>query len=129
MDRVGMVRDTWAALAGGDIEPLEAVLAPDARWRAVHDGPWNCDGARAIVEVMTRNLANGLSGAVDDAFTVGDRVVVAFRPDHHDNDAWPLDDGIRYVVVSTAGDLVTEIKGCLNREVALAYAAAGQAES
>jgi ketosteroid isomerase-like protein len=129
MDRVSMVRDTWAALASGDLAPLEAVLAPDARWLAVEDGPWNCESAQAIVDVMGRNLANGLSGAVDDAFIVGDRVVVAFRPDQHANDAWPLDDGIRYVVVSTAGDLVTEIRGCPNREAALAYASAGQAAS
>jgi len=125
MDRLTFVRETWDALSRGDLGPLEAALAPGARWRAVDDGPWNCESAGEIVEAMRRSLEHGLSGRIDDAFVAGDRVVVAFRPDEHGPDAWPLDDGIRYVVVSTAGDLVTEIKGCANREVALAYAEAG----
>ncbi len=124
MDSVRFVRDTWDALARGDIAPLEAVLAPGARWRAVEDGPWNCENAREVVDAMSRNIANGLTGRIDEAFVAGDRVVVGFRPDNHADDAWPLDHGVRWVVVSMAGGLVTEIKGCANREVALAYAAA-----
>jgi ketosteroid isomerase-like protein len=124
VDRVQLVRDTWDALSRGELEPLAAVLAPDARWLAVQDGPWNCESAAAVVEVMGRNLANGMSGRLDEVFEVGGRIVVAFRPDNHANEAWPLDNGIRYVVVSMAGEQVTEIKGCANREVALSYAAA-----
>jgi hypothetical protein len=123
MDNVALVRDTWDALARGDLAPLEAVLAPGARWRAVEDGPWNCENAGAIVDAMRRNIANGLTGRIDDVFVAGGRVVVAFRPDSHGDGAWPLDGGVRWVVVSTAGGLVTEIKGCANRAVALAYAA------
>lgn len=123
MDRLRLVRDTWEALRGGDLGPLAGALAPDARWRAVEDGPWNCEDRAAIVEVMRHNLANGLSGQIDDAFIVGDRVVVAFRPQRQKPGGWPLDDGIRYVVVSTSDDLVTEIKGCTDTSAAVAYAA------
>jgi ketosteroid isomerase-like protein len=124
MDSVEMVRDVWDALARGDLAPLEAVLAPGARWRAVEDGPWNCENASAIVDAMRRNIANGMTGRIDDAFVAGDRVVVAFRPDSHSDGAWPLDDGVRWVVVSTADGLVTEIRGCATRADALAHAGA-----
>jgi ketosteroid isomerase-like protein len=120
MDSVAIVRGTWESLSQGDLGPLEAVLASDATWRAVEDGPWNCQGAVAIVDVMARNLANGLSGRIEEAFAVGDRVVVAFRPERGEPTQWPLQDGIRYVVVSLANDRVTEIRGFSTRDAALA---------
>jgi ketosteroid isomerase-like protein len=123
-DPARWVRDTWNAMSGGDLAPLEAALAPDARWRAVHDGPWNCESRQQIVEVMGRNLATGLSGQVEEVLEVGDRLVVAFRPDHHHGDGWPLDNGVRYLVVTMDGDQVTELKGCESRSVALEYAEA-----
>jgi ketosteroid isomerase-like protein len=123
MDHVQLVRDTWDALSRGDLSPLESLLAPDAKWRAVEDGPWNCENRRQIIDVMTENLHGRLSGHIDDAFAVGERIVVALRPDG-EPDGWPLDNGIRYVVVSVADDRGTEMKGCANRPVALAYAEA-----
>jgi hypothetical protein len=99
------------------------VLAPDATWRAVEDGPWNCHGAAAIIDVMARNLANGMAGRIEEAFAVGDRVVVAFRPERGEPPQWPLEDGIRYVLVSLANDRVTEIRGFSTRQAALAETA------
>ena len=117
-----LIRDLWDARSRGDLEPLRAALTPDAKWRAVKDGPWNCESAAAIIDVMTRQLADGLSGQIEDVSEIGDRVVVGFRPDRHSPGAWPLDNGIRYLVVSLAGDRVTELKGCAGRAAALAYA-------
>jgi ketosteroid isomerase-like protein len=122
-----LVRDTWESLSRGEVGALEAVLAPDARWRAVEDGPWNCQNRAAILEVMGRNLDTGLAGRVEEVFDVGQRTVVAFRPDRPGPPAWPLEDGIRYVVLSFRDGLVTEMKGCANRSVALAYAAGAYA--
>ncbi len=84
MDRRQQVSGLWEALSRGDLGPLAAALDPQARWRAVEDGPWNCESREAIVEVMLANLARALSGRIEDAFEVGDRVVVAFRPDRRD---------------------------------------------
>jgi hypothetical protein len=50
------------------------------------------------------------------------RPVVAFRPARHASGAWPLDGGVRYVVVSLRGGRVVEMKGCADRDAALAYA-------
>jgi hypothetical protein len=122
VDRVQLLRDIWDARSVGDLEPLQGALAPDAKWRAVEDGPWNCESAAAIIDVFTRQLADGLSGRIEDAFEIGDRVVVGFRPDRPGPGAWPLDNGIRYLVVSLAGDRVTELRGCADRAAALAYA-------
>jgi ketosteroid isomerase-like protein len=116
------VRDVWDALSRGDLAPLENALAPNARWRAVQDGPWNCESRAAILDVMRHNLARGLSGRIEDVLPVADRVVVAFRPDDHQPDGWPLDNGIRYVVLTVAQGRITEMKGCANRKTALSYA-------
>jgi ketosteroid isomerase-like protein len=123
-DNVRWVHETWDAISRGDLSPLEAVLSPDAQWRAVEDGPWNCTNRAAIVEVMGRNLDNGLSGDVEEALEFGHRLVVAFRPTNPAPGIWPLDNGIRYLVVTLDGDLVTELKGCRDRQFAMDYAAA-----
>lgn len=124
MDNVKWVNDTWDAISRGDLAPLEAALAPDAQWRAVYDGPWNCRNKIMILDAMKFNLANGLSGQLEEILEHGDRIIVAFRPDHHAPEAWPLDKGVRYMVVTVAEGKVTEMKGCLDRKVALEYAGA-----
>lgn len=118
------VRETWKSLSKGDWEPLEALLASEARWRSVEDGPWNCESRREILETMRGNLDRGLAGEVEDVQHIGERAVVAFRPEHQDPGGWPLDNGIRYVVLSMRGELVTEMKGCANHATAIAYAQA-----
>jgi ketosteroid isomerase-like protein len=123
-DLEGLVRHTWESVSRGDLWALEAVLAPDARWRAVEDGPWNCENRAAILEVMGHNVAAGLSGQVEEVIELGDRAIVAFRPDRHDPEGWPLDEGIRYLVLTTRAGLITEMKGCVDRRAALAYAGA-----
>jgi ketosteroid isomerase-like protein len=124
VDRGQLIDETWQAVSAGDLGALEVVLADDAKWRAVQDGPWNCDGRAMILEVMASNVANGLSGEVEEVLDVGDRAIVAFRPRDHAPGAWPLDDGIRYVVLSFRDEKVVEMKGCPDRATALAYAAA-----
>jgi ketosteroid isomerase-like protein len=123
MDHVIEVRDLWAAISRGDLAPLQAALEPNARWRAVDDGPWNCDNRTAILEVMGRNLEAGLAGSIEEAFEVAGRVVVAFRPEPSTKATWPLENGLRHLVVTLAGDRITELKGCSTRAAALDYAA------
>jgi len=118
------VRQTWEAISRGNLAPLEELLAPDAKWRAVEDGPWNCENREMILEVMGQNLVEaGLAGSVEDVKEVGDRTIVAFRPDR-ERDQWPLDNGIRYVVLTERDGVIIEMKGCAGRQVALDYAGA-----
>ncbi len=122
--RVGQqqVQSVWEAVSQGDFAALEALLAPDAKWRAVEDGPWNCENRDTILRVMAQNLTeSGLAGSVEDVKAVGNRTVVAFRP-VRERGQWPLDNGIRYMVLTERDGMVTEMKGCANRQVALDYA-------
>jgi ketosteroid isomerase-like protein/catechol 2,3-dioxygenase-like lactoylglutathione lyase family enzyme len=115
-------QQTWDAISRGDLAPLETLLAPDAKWRAVEDGPWNCENREMIMRVMGQNVSkSGLAGKVEDVTAVGDRTIVAFRPDR-ERDQWPLDDGIRYMVLTERHGMITEIKGCADKAIALAYA-------
>jgi ketosteroid isomerase-like protein len=119
---VALIGRLWAAISSGDLSVLEQELAPDARWRAVSDGPWNCEGREAIVETMRRNLAGRVRGTIEETIQDGPRVLVAFRPEAPlPNSERPLDDGIAYMVVTIRDGKVLELKGCANRAAAKAY--------
>jgi hypothetical protein len=123
VDADRFVRETWSALSSGDLSVLESALAPEAKWRAVEDGPWNCENRSMIVRVVRERGEQGLGGEIDSVVEIGDRIVVGFRPSSHGPDAWPLDDGVRYLVLTVRGELVVEMKGCIDRNSALEYAA------
>jgi ketosteroid isomerase-like protein len=118
-----LVRETWASLAGGDGEAVRAILAPDARWRAVEDGPWNCESREQILDVLGAQLEQGLAGEIASVEELGERAIVGFRPARHEPGAWPLDDGVRYLVLTFRDGLVVEMKGCATHAAALEYAA------
>jgi len=124
MDPQTMVREAWAALQRGDTESLERAFTPDARWRAVEDGPWNCDGRSQILDVVARQLARVLSGTIEDVSSLGARAIVGFRPADPDSAPWPLDDGVRYLVLSFRDGAIAEMKGCATKADAEAYAQA-----
>jgi hypothetical protein len=57
----------------------------------------------------------------------GPRVLVAFRPEQPADAAnRPLDDGIAYMVVTISDGVITELKGCADRAVAMVYAQTGE---
>jgi ketosteroid isomerase-like protein len=125
MDNERFVREIWQAWSSGDFETIEAAFAPDARWRAVEDGPWNCENRGQILNVIRQNRERrgAPQGEVEEIVGVGERIVVAFRPANPTSDGWPLDDGLRYVVLTIKDGRVTEMKGCASRQVALDYTA------
>lgn len=91
---VELLHRTWQALAEGDLGAMEAALASDARWRAIEDGPWNCENRQTIIEVMGRNLETGLRGRIEETIQDGERILVAFRPKQPFQGERPLDDDI-----------------------------------
>jgi ketosteroid isomerase-like protein len=123
---IALIRRAWEAISGGDLSVLEQELATDARWRAVDDGPWNCEGRGEIIETMSRNLAGRVRGKIEETIQDGPRVLVAFRPETPlQNDERPLDHGIAYVVVTIRDEKFVELKGCADRAAAKAYLASG----
>jgi ketosteroid isomerase-like protein len=125
MDSQRFVRQMWAAWSSGNFDEVETAFAPDARWRAVEDGPWNCESRAQILRVMRENRQRreAPAGTIEEVTDVGGRILVGFRPDSPRPDGWPLENGIRYVVLTVKDGLVTEMKGCASRQAALDHAA------
>lgn len=52
MDAERFVLEAWFAISSGDLSVLESALAPEAKWRALEDGPWNCENRSMILHAM-----------------------------------------------------------------------------
>jgi ketosteroid isomerase-like protein len=122
---IELVRRAWDGLIQGGPKVLGEVLAPDAQWYGVEDGQL-CDGRRAIIELMSRNLAGRLRGRIEGTIQDGSRVIVAFRPEQPDQLDRPLDVGIAYMVVTIRDEHIVEMKGCADRSAAVTYAQSGE---
>jgi ketosteroid isomerase-like protein len=118
---IEVVRRAWEAMIEGGPEVLGDVLAPDARWYGVEDGQL-CDGRKAIIDVMSRNLAGRLRGRIEETIQDGSRVIVAFRPEQPAQVVRPLPEGIAYMVVTIRDGHIVEMKGCADRSSAVSYA-------
>jgi ketosteroid isomerase-like protein len=124
-DDIELLHRVWEAMSvEGDLGVLEGALDPEAQWLGVEDGQI-CENRKMILEVMKRNLPRGFAGRIEETVEVGERIVVAFRPDRPRDDGRPLDRGIAYVVVTMRDGHVTELKGCADRVAAMAYAQSG----
>jgi len=117
---IELVRRAWDALLQGGPEVLGEVLAPDAQWYGVEHGQL-CDGRRAIIDVMSRNLAGRVRGRIEETIQDGSRVIVAFRPEQQAQLDRPVDEGIAYVVVTVRDEQIVEMKGCADRSAAVSY--------
>ncbi len=101
------------------------MLAPDALWYGVEDGQL-CEGRKAIIEVMSRNLRGRLRGGIEETIQDGSRVIVAFRPERSALLDRALDEGIAYMVVTIHDRHIVEMKGCADRSAAMSYAQSGE---
>src|SRR5271170_2825867 len=123
---IELVRRVWDALIAGGPEVLGEVLASDAQWYGVEYGQL-CDGRKAIIDVMSRNLAGRLRGTVEETIQDGPRVIVAFRSERPAQLDRPVDEGIAYMVVTIRDGHIVEMKGCADRAAALRYAQSARA--
>jgi ketosteroid isomerase-like protein len=122
---IELVRRAWDALIQDGPEVLGGVLAPDAQWYGVEDGQL-CDGRKAIIDVMSRNLAGRLRGTVEEIIQDGPRVIVAFRPEQPAQLDRPVYEGIAYMVVTIRDGQIVEMRGCADRSAAVSYAQSGE---
>ena len=122
---IELVRRAWDALIQSGPGVLGEVLAPDAQWYGMEGGQL-CDGRKAIIDVMSRNLAGRLRGRIEETIQDGSRVIVAFRPEQPMQLDRPVDDGIAYMVVTVRDERIVEMKGCANRSAAVSYAQSGE---
>jgi ketosteroid isomerase-like protein len=118
---VELLHRAWEAMTLGDLAVLKDALAPDAKWHAIEEGPWSCQNRRAIIDMLSRHVAGGLRGRIEETIQNGQRVLVAFRPERPPGGARPLDDGIAYMVVTIREGKIVEMKGCADRAAGMAY--------
>jgi ketosteroid isomerase-like protein len=123
---VELLHRAWEAMTQGDLAVLEGALAPDAKWHAIEEGPWRCQSRRAIIDMLSRHVAGGLRGRIEETIQNGQRVLVAFRPEQPVGGGRPLDDGIAYMVVTIREGKIVEMKGCADRAAGVAYAQTGE---
>jgi hypothetical protein len=79
-DRQELVRQAFAALDGGDIEPFRELLDADATWVAIPQGDVaetpTCPNRAAIVDRLKRHHRNGRRFQLGNVIESGDRVAV-----------------------------------------------------
>jgi hypothetical protein len=78
-DRGELIRQAFAAYAGGDSAALERLFAPDAVWVGIPtDETAGCPDRSAIVDRLRKHRENGRRFELRDVLEEGDRVAVAF---------------------------------------------------
>jgi SnoaL-like domain len=79
-DRQELLRQAFAALDRGDIEPFRELLDPDAKWVAIPQGDVaetpTCANRAAIVDRLKRLHRNGRRFQLGKLIEAGDRVAV-----------------------------------------------------
>ena len=80
-DRKDLVRQAFAALDGGEIEPFRQLLDPDAKWVAIPQGEDvaetpTCPSRAAILDRLERLHRNGRRFQLGRLIEAGERVAV-----------------------------------------------------
>jgi ketosteroid isomerase-like protein len=78
-DRKQLIREAFAALAAGDLEPFREIFAADAQWVAIPQGEGEtptCPNRAAIVDLLERRHENGRHFVLGELIEQGDRVAV-----------------------------------------------------
>jgi ketosteroid isomerase-like protein len=76
-DRKQLIRDAFAGLAAGDVEPIRDLFTADARWVGVPSGEADtamCPNRAAIVDMLQRHLEKGRGFVLGGLLEEGDRV-------------------------------------------------------
>jgi ketosteroid isomerase-like protein len=78
-----VTRRMWTAVADGDSEALEEVLAPGVIWRSVGNNPLSGEyfGPSAVIEYMAKigDLADELTSTLEEIFTNSNGAVALHR--------------------------------------------------
>ena len=61
MSDLELARAGLAAWQRGDFETLEDLLAPEATWRAVEPGEWDCESRDDILQTLRERYEEGFT--------------------------------------------------------------------
>ena len=127
-DRPQLIRDAFAAYDGGDLAPLRALFAPDAKWIGVPGGAgergeaYECANRKQIVGRLEQHHKNGRRFALGELIEKGDRVAVGFTVNNPD---WSQPVTMFKVFAFQPGEnVVVRMNDCIDESYALQVLAA-----
>ena len=120
-DRRELVRQAFAALDDGDIEPFSELLDRDAKWVAIPQGDVaetpTCPNRAAIVDRLARLHKNGRRFQIGKLIEAGDRLAVEvtlLSPEWSEPVTL-----FRVFTFGTGEDVVTRLNDCIDESYAL----------
>jgi ketosteroid isomerase-like protein len=126
-DRQQQIRQVFASYAEGDLEPLQTLFDPDARWLGVPQGRSAektpcCRNRTAIVGLLANHYENGRRFALGEMIEQGDRVAVEFTVANPD---WSGPVTLFKVFTFRPGEnVVVRLNDCVDESYALQVLAA-----
>jgi ketosteroid isomerase-like protein len=95
MSELELARQGLSAWQRGDFEVLEMLLAPEATWRAVEPGEWDCESRDAILRTLRARFEEGFTrGEFELIEASGGAVVLVSHPAEIGGDQWPEETAI-----------------------------------
>ena len=95
MSELELARAGLDAWKRGDFEALEELLAPDATWRAVEPGEWDCERRDDILRTLRERYEEGFTLGPIELVEAGRRtVVLVSHPAEVGGEEWPEETAI-----------------------------------
>jgi ketosteroid isomerase-like protein len=126
-DSERVVREAFDALAGGDLEAMRALVAPDFEWTYLEPGaadpePQTCHGRRQLRYWVGEGGEWKARPEVEELTTFGDRVLVVTRSPGIDALRARKTGDRNFHVVTVRDGRIAALRACRSREEALASA-------
>ena len=95
MSDLELARAGLAAWRRGDFEALEELLAPEATWRAVEPGEWDCESRDDILRTLRERYEEGFTkGPIELVEGGPGTVILLSRPAEVGGPDWPEETAI-----------------------------------
>ena len=95
MSDVELARQGLAAWKRGDFEALEELLAPEATWRAIEPGEWDCESRDDILRTLRERFEQGFTmGPIELLEGVPGTVILLSHPAEVGGSDWPEETAI-----------------------------------
>jgi ketosteroid isomerase-like protein len=125
-ESIEVVLRGYRAFVSGDLETINALLAPEIEWVGVEEEPATPARRDAIIEILRERFAEGYRIELERCLGIGDQVVISARFAHTGGD--PADDRPlqtrRYYTVGRYAGIVTIDDGRVVRVQDCAHLAA-----
>ena len=95
MSELDLARQGLSAWQHGDFEVLEELLAPEATWRAVEPGEWDCESRDDILRTLRARYEEGFTlGPIELVEAGPGTVILVSRPAEVGGPDWPEETAI-----------------------------------